>query len=417
MTTALRYVGTPDGPNRFIAEFGCETPTFTIPHGGPLPALDYHVPPNMRGDFRPKDLANYDSEKDYRTDNLGKVLCYGTTKAGNKCRNRAVNRYPRCEFHGGRLHPLDKLIKDKENATNQQEGQALSRYRQFQAGQITVDDLDDEELAACGFRATNGAIFKPRNIPREMAQAFTRAIYERANAEIRSLAVEAAKTMGEIMLNKTIEPDIRLKAAITLVERNLGKTPTVVAITGDKPFEEIFDDIAHGTREQSRQRRAITSERVVEAEVVDPPQSGDSEANAYGDKTIDDGVGSSEGQLDTGNSGDSDEPVQEDPMGNRSESARDARLFARDDAILAQTIEVKPFEYDLSDSSEEVKRATKRRYATKVLEVDPLPYVRTETDLPNGNRLIKYVEPEPVSTPKRGKKTDLKRKLYTLSDF
>jgi hypothetical protein len=395
----IELVGTADGPLRFVPELGCKTPTFTVPAGGKSPALDYHVPLEKRGDFRPTDLANYKPENEYRTDAFGRVLCYGLTKAGNKCIKRAQNRYPRCEFHGGRLHPLDKVVKDNEDPTP-----SLSRYRQFQAGQITVDDLDDEELAACGFRAKDGRIYKPKNVPREMAQAFTRAIYERANTEIRSLAVEAAKTMGEIMLNRTIEPDIRLKAAITLVERNLGKTPTVVALTGDKPFEEIFDDITHGAREDSRKRRAIESERIYDAEFTDI------DPNVVDDKATPD-VGESSTQ--TGGNTDPSDQLTEDP----EPSARDDRLFARNPAILAQTLEIKPFEYDLSDNTEDIKKATRKRYATRAVEMKDGPYIRQETPLPNGNTCIKHVEQEAISKPKRPKPADLKRKAYTLSDF
>ena len=411
---ALRYVGVPDGPKRFIPEFGCETETFTVPAGGNRPALDYHVPPHMRGDFRPNDLANFEPEKQYRTDDLGRVLCYAQTKAGENCSKRAVNRFPRCESHGGRLHPLDKIAKDEENASNSTEAQALSRYRQFQAGQIGVDDLDDEELAACGFRSTDGRIYKPRNIPREMAQAFTRAIYERANAEIRSLAVDAARTMGEIMLNKTIEPDVRLKAAITLVERNLGKTPTVVAITGDKPFEEIFDDIAHGTREASRARReANTIDVEVVGErpnpVVTVDESGQSDAT--GDRSPVTGTASDEVV--------SEQAVRSDPpTPENGESVRDARLYERNEAVLAQSLH---FEYDLGDHSDEIKKATGKRYVSRTLGIDitqpGVPFIRIETDLPNGNKCVKHVDPEAISTPKPKKKADLKRKAYTLSDF
>ena len=280
----------------------------------------------MRGDYRPQDLANFDPQKNYRTDVLGKVLCYAFNQSGERCSKRAVNRYPRCDIHGGRLHPLDKLVRDEEKAANEAEGQALSRYRQFLAGQLSVDDLEDEELATCGFRAANGSIFKPKNVPREMAQAFTRAIYERAQAELRSLTVEAAQTMGEIMKNKNVEPDIRLKAALSIVERNLGKTPQVYAITDAKAYEEVFDGILHVSRDESRRARGVESsspaiesrDSIIDAEVVESgPLGTEEQPDAKDVPTKDVGVQSITGSE---NIGTADGPV---PADNERSSASD----------------------------------------------------------------------------------------------
>ena len=433
MSAPVKYVGQPTGKPRFVPEFGCEVGTFVEESGGKRDALQWHVPLDMRGDYRPQDLANYDPQKNYRTDVLGKVLCYAFTQSGERCAKRAVNRYPRCDIHGGRLHPLDKLIRDEEKAANDAEQQSLSRYRQFLAGQLSVDDLEDEELATCGFRASNGSIFKPKNVPREMAQAFTRAIYERAQAELRSLTVEAAQTMGEIMKNKNVEPDIRLKAALSIVERNLGKTPQVYAITDAKAYEEVFDGILSISRDESRRARSVESSRAaiesgdspIDAEVVEPGTlgtQGNEDGNDVQAKSV--GVQSVTGNIDDGSGNEISPELSGRDSGNGysgtnvDENGRDARLFERNEAILAQTVEIKPFEYDLSNHTEAIKKETQKRYARRALENTPdIPLIVIQTPLTNENV---HCEIDPSNLPKAAKpsKTQVsQRKSYTLSDF
>ena len=146
-----------DGPMQYVAQLGCSVPTFTTKSEGKFKHLAYHVPPTMRGVYRPNELATFDVSIEYRVDKLGYVLCESLTANSVECGKRAMNRSGFCEKHGGDLHSDDKFIRTDES--NLGETQALSRYQQFLKGIITVDDLDDEELATCGFRAKNGRIY------------------------------------------------------------------------------------------------------------------------------------------------------------------------------------------------------------------------------------------------------------------
>lgn len=433
MSTPVKFVGQPTGIARFVPELGCEVSTFTEESGGKRDSLKWHVPLQMRGDYRPQDLANYDSDKNYRTDMLGKVLCYAFNQSGERCAKRAVNRYPRCDIHGGRLHPLDKLVRDDEKAESNAQGESLSRYRQFMAGQLTVDDLEDEELATCGFRASNGSIFKPKSVPREMAQAFTRAIYERAQVELRSLTVEAAQTMGEIMKNKTVEPDIRLKAALSIIERNLGKTPQVLAITDAKAYEEVFDGILPVTREQSRAARELGS-GTIDAEIVDIEQPVFPEADAATHVEDEKRCGTTEFGSDFASpqvehSGLDTEPGKETGMGdsggtgtseairrNEAEKLTDSRLYERNEAILAQTLEIKHREYDITDNREDIKKATKTRYAKRAAPED-VPIIITQTPIEDGLMHVEMDIPQSKKTTQPSKSKVAQRKSYTLGDF
>lgn len=260
-----KFVGNPDGPKVFVPELGWEVGTFTKEPGGKHPALRHHVPVNCRGPFRADQLANYDASREYRCDSFGFVLCYETNKDGNLCKRKAVNRSPYCNFHGGRVHPLDKLVDPEADIAAENPGESLSRYQQYLAKQISTEDLDDDEIMNFGFRdEKTGRIFKPRNISRDMVNAFTKAMYDRALTELKSSALEAAKTLATIMNDPAVDAPVRVKAAEAILDRTLGKAPQVVAITGTAPWEEVFEGIAPITREESRRRRGI----VVEGEVV-----------------------------------------------------------------------------------------------------------------------------------------------------
>lgn len=417
MNTPVKFVGFPDGPKVLVPEIGKEVGTFVTAPGGKHPALRHHVPLKCRGPYRPEELANYDNGIPYRTDPFGYLLCASSTYAGEKCGKRAVNRSPDCNVHGGRLHPLDKLQKEMEDPTNDGEGQALSRYQQYLAGQIGVDDLDDEELACGGFKDSRGHIYKPKTLPRELITAFNKAIFERAQQELRANTVHAATTVAEIMRNPKIEPDIRLKAASLLLDRNLGKAPQVVALTSDRGFDEVFSDLFTGSRDESRQQRSITN--IVDAEVVEDPGERSnpvdtvdesSQPNATGDQQSFDGP--------TGNEVVPNETVRGDNAENQSpaEKPRDARLFERNPAIIEPMIETKPFEYDLSDHSQEIKKATQKRYASRALNVDlttpDYPLERVESD-----GFVKWRDPKGQAGIRPSKKAEKHRKTYTLSDF
>lgn len=246
----IQTYGKPTGPLVFVPEFGSEVKTFTrYPSDGRV-CLMHHVPFNKRGPFRPEQLANFDENRKYRTDVFGYVLCYAKNQFGEPCKTKAQNRFPRCGVHGGRLHPLDRTVRKGFGEGSQTED--LSRYQMFLAKMITVDDLDDEEVLNFGFRRTDGTLFKPKNIPREMVNSITRAIYDRALNEIKVNAVTAAKTLATIMVDPNNDASIRLKAAEAILDRSIGKAPQTLNIATAAPWEEIFESISTVTRNQSR---------------------------------------------------------------------------------------------------------------------------------------------------------------------
>ena len=270
MSEVVKFVGMPDGPKVFVPEIGKEVGTFTQEPGGKHPALRYHVPLKCRGFFRPEDLANYDEAKEYRTTTTGYLLCYEKVNDGDEkrfCKRKAINRFPRCAAHGGRLHPLD-MLQDTKVEVEDQDTTAMSRYQLFLAKQIGIDDLYDDEVLNFGFRGKDGRIFKPKNITREMVQAFTKATYERALDSLKANALEAVKTLTTIMMDDQVDANVRVKAATEVLDRTLGKAPQTVNLVGSAPWEEVFQGLATVTREESRRQRGL----VVDGEVIEDPQ-------------------------------------------------------------------------------------------------------------------------------------------------
>lgn len=422
--------GAPEGPPIFIPEFDPpyqEVRTF-LSHQNPKnpgtgsakrPHLNYHVPLQFRGDFRPQDLYTFprptpqttpeerkELQKQFRRmlenqtppmrlDALKRVLCSQPKATGEPCSRRAQHRTipPRCEVHGGALHPLDK-IKPDTSLTPEDKAQGLSRYQQFKQGFLTEDDLDDEELATASFRARNGRLVRPKDLPRNLVHAFTKAIFDRAQQELRINTVDAARTLAEIMKDKKVDPDTRLKAANSLLERNLGKPAQTITLTTQAPWEEIFSEISQVSRQFSRLTRQQEpssnnnndnnndkqSENYLDAEVIsdDPNTQTDPNTGTQGNaesyefpsgtgelakraEQNDNGGHSPPSKDLDGNgkpnrrTGDKPKPAarnRENPNKSKRENPnphkrekRNPKHFARNPAILAQEVEIKPFEY------------------------------------------------------------------------
>lgn len=298
------FYGEPDGPVAIYPIVG-EVGTFTqqradmrLPKDSGTVWLMHHVPRNCRGKYKLTDkyieqyndwldrLAEGDQgipqfevgppEKwleeerllaDFRVDQNDWVLCDGTTKGGEPCKRKAVNFAGYCEAHGGKLHPLDKVVDErraierpKNSAYNNPEvQQRMTRYQQFISGLLKVEDLDDEELARGQFRDRNGDFSgnPPKQIPREMHDQFVTELFERADVRLKEGLVACVDTMVEVATSPVYEAKDRLKAAQWVFERVRGKAPEVHVHTQDKPWEHVMQGIQGGSREDSRAARGV----------------------------------------------------------------------------------------------------------------------------------------------------------------
>lgn len=112
-------------------------------------------------------------------------------------------------------------------------------------GDLSVDDLDDEELMSGMLRDKTGKL-NSRNklIPKSMHQELMRRILQRGQEKIRSDYFKALDVVGDIMDDSNNDPAIRLRAANMIIERIAGKTPEKVELSVEvKKYEEVAVNI------------------------------------------------------------------------------------------------------------------------------------------------------------------------------
>lgn len=120
------------------------------------------------------------------------------------------------------------------------------RYAMLMQGVITVEDLDDEEVARGQLRAVDGTFRgrPPKLMPTELVQAMRREWLSRAEAKLRDALMEKGLgTLVELAGNDQIDAAVRLRAATTIIERTMGKVPDRVVLAAEDPVETLFRSI------------------------------------------------------------------------------------------------------------------------------------------------------------------------------
>jgi hypothetical protein len=101
------------------------------------------------------------------------------------------------------------------------------RYEAFISGEISVEDLDMEELLKGQVRDKNGSFTgrPPLMIPRAFHVKLTQELLHRAESKMRENFDDAMNVFVEIMNNKHVRAQDRLYAAQYVWERMAGKIP------------------------------------------------------------------------------------------------------------------------------------------------------------------------------------------------
>jgi hypothetical protein len=140
------------------------------------------------------------------------------------------------------------------------------RYQAFVTGELSVEDLDDEEVFRGQIRNKNGTFSgtPPKAIPREFHQALVRELVTRMEQRFAQHVDLGYKTLVEIAANPRASADARYKSATYLIERVMGKIPEkqIVSATISKweqDVEGLFVDVA----------RPGFEEGIVDAEIVE----------------------------------------------------------------------------------------------------------------------------------------------------
>lgn len=121
-----------------------------------------------------------------------------------------------------------------------------TRVQRFVAGEITVDDLDDEELVRGQLRGSDGKFHGggQKMIPRSFHLAIQRRLQQRGFGKMQESFFEAIDTMASIMRDPEAENRDRMAAARFIIERVAGKTPDKVEVAVElKPWEQLLQGI------------------------------------------------------------------------------------------------------------------------------------------------------------------------------
>jgi len=135
-------------------------------------------------------------------------------------------------------------------------GQALappppSRYQAFINGEMTVADLDDEEIYRMQLRDKNGEFTgrPPKSLPREFLLALREEQGRRFTSSMAAKVTAAEKTLDRLMDPNHIpgaSDAVAFKAAQMVIERFGGKTPENINIQAAievKGWDALADDV------------------------------------------------------------------------------------------------------------------------------------------------------------------------------
>ncbi|UVF61333.1 hypothetical protein SEA_SPARCETUS_4 [Microbacterium phage Sparcetus] len=122
----------------------------------------------------------------------------------------------------------------------------ITRLDKLISGELTVEDLDDEEIQRMQLRNNQGDFRgrAPLYIPRELAMAFRQEHFRRFSREMQEMTPIAIKAIKELATSRHLMPGdaTRLRAAELILERNFGKVTQSIDshVTVDKG--KTFDD-------------------------------------------------------------------------------------------------------------------------------------------------------------------------------
>lgn len=194
------------------------------------------------------------------------------------CSRKARKGYDTCADH----------IEDPEDRRRERKRQEVEklvkndRMRALMMGELDVSELDDEELLRGQFRDKNGNwTGRPAAIlPKEVHEKLTAELFRRADGKLTSRIFDVVDTMLEIATNKKESAKDRRAAATWVYERLRGKTPEVLQVQQERPFEIIMTKITAGPRSArtTRGSSALQLEgNVEEAEIVEDEEEADDE--------------------------------------------------------------------------------------------------------------------------------------------
>lgn len=141
--------------------------------------------------------------------------------------------------------------KDAMAAQAKAEGRpsAGKRWRMLESGELSLADLDDEEIRRKSVRGKTGAIVGHRKISPALAEKFAKEGMRRAMTNLQAAGQRAAEGLVEMAEDPDLPPAVRLKALGMLLDRSLGKATETVKIDVADRFEDLMAKFVEIDRE------------------------------------------------------------------------------------------------------------------------------------------------------------------------
>lgn len=124
------------------------------------------------------------------------------------------------------------------------------RMRAIATGELSVEDLDDEELLRGQTRDRRGGFgYKPPlAIPKVVYDKMVQEVFKRADRKLQQSLLDVVEQMIRIATSEMAEDKDKLKAGMWIFERLRGKVPDNVVLSTDKPFQQVLEGIFAGPR-------------------------------------------------------------------------------------------------------------------------------------------------------------------------
>lgn len=123
------------------------------------------------------------------------------------------------------------------------EGKTKSRWHMLLDGDITVVDLDIDELQRMQTRDGIGEFGgRPPVVPARLARDMKAELLRRGQATIDSAYPEAVDLLRAVVKDPKQKTADRLKAAQLLIERSAGRMPETVRVEKTAAWDETFED-------------------------------------------------------------------------------------------------------------------------------------------------------------------------------
>lgn len=145
------------------------------------------------------------------------------------------------------------------------------RYAKLLTGELEIEDLDTEELARGQLKDKNGRFTgrPPKFLPRQILDQMRSEHHKRVNAVLEESLSDVVKIMRGVAMDKKADPATRLKAAIYIYERFMGKVPDRVDVTKGSKVEAIVEQILFDAEPTAIEKEIAETEE----ELSRPPKS------------------------------------------------------------------------------------------------------------------------------------------------